>query len=220
MALTRYKLLIFDWDGTLIDSEQSIVASMQSSITDVGKVHVDLGARSDGDIRHIIGLGLYEALAVLFPNQSDQVYAELIDRYRAHFFNHTPAQAFPQVESALNELQQAGYIMSVATGKGRRGLDLALKHAGFEHFFAASRCADETQSKPHPQMLQELLSQLNVQPNEAIMIGDTSYDLDMANSAGIDSIAVCTGVHEKSRLMQCRPTVCLDSMPDMLDWLD
>jgi len=220
VALTQYKLLIFDWDGTLIDSEMSIVASMQSSIDDVGRVRADLGHRTDEQVRHIIGLGLYEALAVLFPDQSDQVYAELIDRYREHFFNHAPAQAFPQVENALRQLQHAGYIMSVATGKGRRGLDLAMKYADFEHFFSASRCADETQSKPHPQMLQELLSQLNVEPNESIMIGDTSYDIDMANSAGIDSIAVCTGVHDKSRLLECRPTVCLESMPDMLDWLE
>ena len=220
MASTNYKLLIFDWDGTLIDSEQSIVSCMQASILDVGNSYADIGTRTDAQIRHIIGLGLYEALEVLFPKQTDRIYAELIDRYRAHFFKAEPSRAFPQVEATLIQLQDAGFLMAVATGKGRRGLDLAMQQAKFDHFFVASRCADETQSKPHPQMLQELLAQLDLEPNQALMIGDTSYDLDMATKANIDSVAVCTGVHDKTRLLQCHPTACLEAVPKLVDWLE
>ncbi|MFV2056966.1 MAG: HAD family hydrolase [Thiohalomonadales bacterium] len=214
MPSSPYKLLIFDWDGTLIDSEASIVMSLQAAIKDVG-----IAAISVTEIRHIIGLGLYEALTTLLPGQSEKTYAALIARYRHHFFSTAPSEAFPEVKNTLRELHSQGYLLAVATGKGRQGLDLALKSTALQELFVASRCADETQSKPHPQMLHEILAQLDMPVSHALMIGDTSYDLEMANEAGMDSAAVCTGVHEKSHLLNYQPAVCLDAMPGLLAWL-
>ena len=214
MLNSPYELLIFDWDGTLIDSEASIVQSMQASIADLS-----LEARSDTQIRHIIGLGLREALVTLYPDQSDVTYNALTDRYRFHFLNDDPAEPFPGVEELLLRLEAAGYLLAVATGKGRSGLDRAFAQVGFGHVFSASRCADETRSKPHPLMLEELLDFFGMSAENAIMVGDTSYDLDMARNAGMDSAAVCTGVHDKSVLLQSDPVVCLEAAPQLWDWL-
>lgn len=210
-----YELLIFDWDGTLIDSEASIVQCMHAAIEDLS-----LEPRTDKQIRHIIGLGLREALQTLFPGHANTTYNALTDRYRYHFLSDEPAKPFPGVEDLLLRLHAAGYLLAVATGKGRSGLERAFEQVGFGQVFSASRCADETRSKPHPLMLEELLDFFGMAPENAIMIGDTSYDLDMARNANMDSVGVCTGVHEKTVLLESGPVACLDAAPQLWEWLN
>ncbi len=210
----NYKLLIFDWDGTLIDSQHGIVSCMKSAIHDIG-----LPALSDYAIQDIIGLGLYEAVSALYPGISDSQYEKLIDKYRHHFLSMEPSVPFEGVSAALNELHLQGYTMAVATGKGRAGLERALQNIQFKHVFKATRCADETQSKPHPQMLYEILDELQVGAESALMVGDTEYDLAMAQTAGIDCIAVSYGVHEVERLHKYSPVTTLNEFQDILQWL-
>ena len=199
-----YELLIFDWDGTLIDSEAKIVTCMQAAMGEVG-----LPVLKPAVIRNIIGLGMCEALSALFPGQDDKTYQAMIDRYRHHFFAGNSSAPFAGVAETLAEIAQQGYFMAVATGKGRHGLDKALHETGFKQWFHASRCADETRSKPHPQMLEEILDELGMEPEQALMIGDTEYDLQMAQNAGMASVAVTCGVHDTERLLACDPQICL-----------
>jgi len=215
MNKRRYELLIFDWDGTLIDSEAKIVACMQSAMREVG-----LPVLEPAVIRNIIGLGMRESLHTLFPDASEDTYGAMIDSYRKHFFSGEISQPFDGVPDILAEIARQDYFMAVATGKGRHGLDRALHDTGFKQWFHCTRCADETRSKPHPQMLEEILDQLGLQPRQALMIGDTEYDLQMANNAGMESVAVSYGVHDVSRLEACKPQVCLSSLTELLPWLN
>ena len=214
MTKRHYELLIFDWDGTLIDSEAKIVACMQSAMREVG-----LPILEPAVIRNIIGLGMREALQALFPEENGTTYEAMIDRYRYHFFTGDSSQPFAGVPEILAELAQQNYFMAVATGKGRNGLNKALQETGFKQWFHSTRCADETRSKPHPQMLEEILDELGMEPKQALMIGDTEYDLQMANNAGMASVAVTCGVHDVTRLMACEPQGCLQSLSELLPWL-
>ena len=162
----HYELLIFDWDGTLMDSEANIVACMKSAIADMS-----LPTRSNDEIKNIIGLGLREALITLFPDMDDISAHRLTDRYRYHFLSSEPSQAFEGVAETLTALNDAQYFLAVATGKGRNGLDKALTTSGYESLFHVTRCADETRSKPHPQMLVEILDFLGLEAENALMIG-------------------------------------------------
>ncbi|MBF0254854.1 MAG: HAD-IA family hydrolase [Gammaproteobacteria bacterium] len=208
----HYKLVVFDWDGTLMDSEAQIISCMQSAFTDL-----QLQPPSRDQVRNIIGLGLREAVSQLHATADEAMIERLFERYRHHFFaEHSPkADLFPGVEACLEELSQAGYLLAVATGKGRRGLDLVLDQTGLGDYFIATRCADETFSKPHPQMLQELIDFAGVSATEAVMIGDTEYDLQMAINAGSPSIAVSYGVHTTERLLRFNPLACLDAIDQL-----
>lgn len=209
-----YELLIFDWDGTLIDSEANIVECMKIAIDEL-----DLPKLDDAKIKNIIGLGLSEALNALYPGISDKTSNQLVDRYRYHFLTREPSQPFTGVERTLNWLTEQKFLLAVATGKGRKGLDKALLNTGYNEIFHSTRCADETQSKPHPQMLHEILEDLGVEAHKALMIGDTEYDINMAHNAGVDSIAVSYGVHEQERLLQCNPKACLNNIEQLVTWL-
>lgn len=215
MKQRRYELLIFDWDGTLIDSEAKIVACLQSAMRDVGLPVLD-----PATISNIIGLGMRESLETLFPAESDKTYQAMIDQYRLHFFSGDSSQPFAGVPEILAELNQQDYFMAVATGKGRHGLDKALHETGFKQWFHLTRCADETRSKPHPQMLEEILDVLGMEPSQALMIGDTEYDLQMAQNAGMASVAVTYGVHDTTRLLACEPQTCLTDLSELLPWLE
>jgi len=211
----HYELLIFDWDGTLIDSQANIVHCMQAAMVDV-----NLPVLGEESIKNIIGLGLKEALTALYPNIDATLANQLTDRYRYHFLTSEPSEPFTDVENTLSYLSDAQYLLAVATGKGRQGLDKALHATGYTSLFHASRCADETRSKPHPQMLHEILDVLGVEAKDALMIGDTEYDINMAANAGMDSVAVTYGVHERKRLMQCKPTCMIDSFGELIGWLN
>ena len=211
-----FSLIVFDWDGTLMDSQARIVDCLQAAFVEVGQPMPSREAAAD-----IIGLGLDDAMARLWP-AADAPQRQLVaDHYRRHFLggNTTPSALFPGALETLERLHAAGYLLAVATGKSRRGLDLALAETGLAGHFQATRCADESFSKPHPQMLLEIMDELGVAPARTLMIGDTEYDLQMAANAGAAALAVCYGVHAPERLRALRPLACLNSLAAIPDWL-
>lgn len=214
----RFDLLVFDWDGTLADSESLIVGAMQGAI-----VELQLPARSDRQIRELIGLGLNEALQSLYPDYELAELLGLLSGYRARFAESGLKEAplFPGALDCLRGLHAQGYRLAVATGKSRRGLDRSLDtHVELRSLLSSSRTADETVSKPHPQMLNELLEEESVESDRALMIGDTDYDLLMARSAGMPALAVACGVHPRERLLAAGPAHILDDVTGLAAWLD
>lgn len=213
----RYRLLIFDWDGTLMDSLGRIVGCMQQAGRDVG-----LGTLAEDDVRDIIGLGLPEAIAKLCPGIEARQAETLRDRYAHHFVHGDmpPALFYPGVESLMPELASSAQVgLAVATGKSRRGLNRMFDETNSRGWFRASRTADETRSKPHPLMLEELLAELGVSVSEAVMIGDTEYDLEMARALGMDRVAVSYGVHDTPRLSASEPSFIADDFHELVGWL-
>jgi len=207
-----YKLIVFDWDGTLMDSEARIVACLGAAIQDLG-----LAPRDHAALRNIIGLGLRESVDSLFPGISEKLRLEFVDRYRYHFIsaNETHSELFPGAIDTLQQLEAQGYFLAVATGKGRNGLDRVLDTTGLGKLFHSTRCADETRSKPHPQMLQEIMDELGLYPKEVLMVGDTEYDLQMAINARVDAIGVTYGVHEPERLQALDPVAMIDRIDQL-----
>jgi phosphoglycolate phosphatase len=207
---------VFDWDGTLMDSAARIVASLRAAFTDNG-----LEPPQPAAARNVIGLGLSHVMAQLAPNQDEGVHQRLIERYRSHYLevNDTPTPLFPGAAEVIAGLRDQGYLLAVATGKSRRGLDLALAETGLGAYFHATRSADETFSKPHPQMLLELLDELGVRAARALMIGDTEYDLLTARNASVDALAVCYGAHAPERLLTLAPLACLSTIDALPGWL-
>lgn len=211
----KYELIVFDWDGTLLDSAKAIVNAIQASCRDL-----DLPVPSDAQARHVIGLGLVDALRHAVPELPVERYQTMVDRYRFHYLSGDHQLAlFSGVREMLAELQSAGHVLAIATGKSRHGLDRALDHAGLRPYFQASRCADECHSKPHPQMLDELLSEFAMAAESTVMIGDTSHDLLMARNAGIDCLAVTYGAHPHEHLAEHNPLACLHSIQELRTWL-
>jgi phosphoglycolate phosphatase len=212
-----FKLIVFDWDGTLMDSEARIVACIHAAFGDLG-----LPLPSLESARDIIGLGLDEAMAVLLPEAGAQGRRALMERYRHHFLvaNETPSELFPGVAQTLAWLRGRDYLLAVATGKSRRGLDLVLSSTGLGGHFDATRCADETVSKPHPEMLLQIMDELGVSGPDTLMVGDTEYDMQMARNAGAHALAVCYGVHAPERLLAQGPLGCLADLADMPAWLE
>jgi len=210
------ELLVFDWDGTLMDSEAKIVRCVQGAAMDCGVA--DPGAKA---IRHIIGLGLQEAIASLFPNESSESRETLINRYRVHFLeqDNTPMPLFPGVREGLEILAGRGYLLAVATGKARRGLERVMDDTGLRELFVATRCADEAFSKPHPKMLEDILDETGLGATQALMIGDTVYDMQMARHAGMPALGVSYGVHEPEHLMEDGALAVMDSFPDVCRWI-
>ncbi len=211
-----FDLIVFDWDGTLMDSEAKIVRCLQEAARDTRVP--DPGPAA---IRHIIGLGLTEAMQTLFPETTEECRGRLVDRYREHFLklDNTAMPLFPGVRAGLETLTQQGYLLAVATGKARRGLQRVLDETGLQHLFVASRCADETFSKPHPRMLEEILDFTGVTADRAIMVGDTVYDMQMAHHARVAGLAVSYGVHARESLLECGALACLDSFSEVCAWL-
>lgn len=213
-----YALLIFDWDGTLMDSEAHIVACMQAAMQ-----RCNIEVLSADAIRNIIGLGLSEALQTLFPQYNSHTHQALLDAYRHYFFSdEIPAsQLFPQAFEVIQTLAEQGYLLAIATGKSRRGLDLVLPSSGLAPFFPITRCADETFSKPHPCMLEEILTDYDTNANQALMIGDSTYDLAMAKNVGMDALAVSYGVqHDRQKLLAHQPIGIIDCIDELPQWLN
>ncbi len=211
------KLLVFDWDGTLMDSQQEIIHCFQSAAEDV-----DLEIPSSEQVRNVIGLGMYEAIYMIFPAlNTTELQRAFIERYRHYYFSSDKPKSllFEGVYDMLNVLRDEGYFLTVATGKGRRGLNDALQRTGLDKLFHYTRCVDEANSKPHPQMLLDTMDYLGVEASETLMIGDTEYDLEMATNAQVDSVGVCCGAHEKNRLIKHHPLVCLDETKEFGMWL-
>lgn len=200
-----------------MDSEARIVACLRAAIEDLS-----LPARDQDALSNIIGLGLREAVDTLYPGATDDLHRELTDRYRYHFLtaDPTPSELFAGAAEVVERLSEAGFLLAVATGKGRVGLDKVLRETGLGRMFHATRCADETFSKPHPRMLEELMDELGAEPSRTLMIGDTEYDMLMASNAGTGALAVSYGVHARERLMQCGPLGCIHDIGELEPWLD
>jgi phosphoglycolate phosphatase len=212
----NFKLLVFDWDGTLMDSEARIVACIEAAFRDLEMPVPDREA-----IRDIIGLGLREAVHQLFPQSDGTLHQQIAARYRVHFFSdkEAPSQLFEGTRETVKALSKLGYLLAVATGKGRQGLDHALKTTGLGRFFHLTRCADETFSKPNPEMLHQILEVSNIEAAQALMIGDTEYDLEMAVNAGMPALGVTYGVHDHQRLLRHNPLGCVDDITHIPEWL-
>ncbi|WP_039914054.1 HAD-IA family hydrolase [Cellvibrio mixtus] len=209
-------LFIFDWDGTLSDSKAKITRAMQLAAEDLG--WAPLG---DHVIHNIIGLGLPEAIYRLYPNVSIEERQRLREAYAMRFLmldEARPSDFFPGVTDTLQYLKAQGHVLTIATGKSRKGLDRIFGVLGLGDFFHATRCADETASKPNPLMLQELLSEFGVDAREAVMIGDTEYDMEMAKNISMPRIAVSYGAHHVERLHPYEPVLCLDRFDELLAW--
>ena len=214
--MNKYSLLIFDWDGTLMDSQAQIVNCMQSAIAELA-----LEPRTNQQISNIIGLGLEEAIIALYPSLKSKVVTQAVQTYREQYLfkDKTPSPLFDGVNAVLDSLKESGYDLAVATGKSRRGLEKGLSETGLHEYFPITRCADETRSKPHPQMLEEILVDYNTHASKALMIGDSEYDLLLAQNARMDGFAVSYGVHDLIRLLKCDPVGFIDEIGQLPDWL-
>jgi phosphoglycolate phosphatase len=198
-----------------MDSAAKIVRCMQAAAADTGVADPGVAA-----IRDIIGLGLDGAMQVLFPDQAPAQRARLVERYRKHFveLDTTSTPLFPGVAEGLAQLRAQGCLLAIATGKARRGLDRVLDETGMRPLFASSRCADETLSKPHPQMLEEILAETGVESGRALMVGDTVYDMEMARNAKVAGLAVSYGAHARDRLLASGARACVDSFSEVRAW--
>ena len=205
-------LLIFDWDGTLVDSVAYIAQSMRTAAGEE-----NLPIPTVDAVREIVGLGLTEAVQRLFPQLDEAHNKALCARYSTVFRRDQdePCRLFDGVRNSLEELRDVGFQLAVATGKSRNGLRRAMQELQMEGLFVASRCADETRSKPDPLMLLELLEELAVAPAHALMVGDTLHDLTMANNAGVASIAVDYGAHSRARLLTAAPIACISQFSEI-----
>lgn len=210
----QFQLIVFDWDGTLMDSAAIIVAAIQAASRDL-----KLPVPDEPKARHVIGLGLEDALSHLFPALAPSAYEEVADRYRYHYLARDDGiPLFDGVREMVGELAAAGFLLAVATGKSRRGLDRALEATGLTSLFQATRCADEAFSKPHPAMLLEIMDELGQAAARTVMVGDTTHDLEMARNAGVAPVAVTYGAHSSESLRACSPFACLDTVPALRTW--
>jgi phosphoglycolate phosphatase len=215
VSARRYDLLVFDWDGTLIDSAPTIVACIQSACRDLG-----LAVPDDERASHVIGLGLRDALAHAVPGLDPDEYGRVVERYRHHFLQRDPHMTlFEGTRDMLHGLRRAGHVLAIATGKSRAGLVRALESTRLGPLFSASRCADQCASKPAPDMLRELMDELDVPAERTLMIGDTIHDLQMAANAGVAAVAVCHGAHPRERLVEHRPLSCVADTKELRAWL-
>lgn len=211
----RFDLIVFDWDGTLLDSAAAIVAAIQAASRDLG-----VAEPTDAQARHVIGLGLSDALRSAVPGLAADAYPQMVERYRYHYLARDHELAlFAGATELVQELAEAGHLLAVATGKSRMGLDRAFKVSGLGASFHASRCADECFSKPHPQMLEELMDELGASPERTVMIGDTTHDLLMARNAGVPSLAVSYGAHPVATLEAHEPLASFSQLADLAAWL-
>ena len=215
MTKKQFDLIVFDWDGTLMDSTAAIVSSIQAAAKDLGLPVPNKKAAS-----YVIGLGLREAMEMVLPDLDPAYYPKMVERYRHHYLKEDRQLVlFEGVREMLSDLFQRGYSLAVATGKSRVGLNRELSDSKLGPFFHATRCADETISKPHPAMLQQLTAELGMGMDRTVMIGDTTHDLQMALNAGAAGVAVQYGAHPEHFLKALNPLYAADDVPQLHTWL-
>lgn len=216
MALERrFDLIVFDWDGTLMDSAGAIVTAIRAACRDLG-----LAEPPESRARHVIGLGLHDALRHAVPDLPERDYPQMVERYRHHFLSKDrELDLFPGVFGMIEALAGEERWLGVATGKSRVGLNRALGHTGLASFFHSTRCADECFSKPHPAMLEEIMDELVVVRERTLMVGDTTHDLHMARNAGVAALAVSFGAHPRAELEAAEPLHIVDQPEDLQQWL-
>lgn len=216
MSMGR-RLVVFDWDGTLMDSTGVICRCLAHAFAVAG-----LPVRSEREYGEIIGLGLDEAFTALAPDADALIRDRVLAAYKDCFFSTDGADMplFPGVQRTLAHLTARGHTLAVATGKSRRGLDRMLSlYPDLAPHLACSRCADESRSKPHPQMLEEIMAVTGVTPDQCLMVGDSVHDMDMARAAGVTGIGVTCGVHGRDRLMASGAIACIGTVADLPQWL-
>lgn len=214
--MNHYKVIIFDWDGTVMDSVDRIVSSMRSA----AKV-VDLPVPTPNQVKQIIGLSIPEATRQLFPHCTAEQAEALRVNYKKHYIeiDETPSPLFPDAEQLFTHLLAQGKYLAVATGKGRDGLERVFELSNTKHYFHTSRCAKECKSKPDPDMINQILAELNIDASEAVMIGDTTHDMLMAKNANVDRIGVTFGVHDRQALSEFQPQAIVDSLAELSNLL-
>ncbi len=214
--MQQIKCIVFDWDGTLMDSAPRIVSAMQTAALNVG-----LPTPTEDAVRHIIGLSLPKVFDVLFPERTTEQEVQLMEAYRFQYVeaDPTPTPLFDGVLGILDYLRNGGFQLTVATGKARQGLNRVLNEVGLVNYFDFSIAADEAESKPHPQMLYRTAEKLGLARQEMLMVGDTSYDMEMAFNAEVDSVAVTYGAHSKDKLEPFRPKHYINSIHQLADLL-
>ena len=219
--MKKYPLLVFDWDGTLVDSIERIVTSLQFASRHAADIIID-----EQRARDVIGLGLAEAIAKLHPEMDENEHStdlsNIADAYRRHYLheNAVPAPLFDGVNELLGGLKADGYTLAVSTGKSRAGLQSSIEEHDMAKYFATTRCAGENRSKPHPEMLHEILQELNFSAEQTLMIGDSEHDMQMANNADMPCIGVTHGVHDAETLQRYGPLTCLDNITELSDFLN
>jgi phosphoglycolate phosphatase len=206
----KFEYIIFDWDGTVMDSAAKIVACMQKAAA-----LASLEIPSKEQVEHIIGISLHPAIKQLFAID-DSKADEIVSHYKNIFLeqDQTACPLFAGAEQTLVHLKQNAKL-AVATGKARRGLERAWQHTDTKHFFDLSRCADEAESKPSSDMLIQIIKEWNIEPEQALMVGDTVYDMKMAENIGMPRVGVSYGVHDKVELLKHKPLSIIDSF-DMM----
>jgi phosphoglycolate phosphatase len=210
-----YSLVVFDWDGTLMDSTHSIVAAIQAACRDL-----ELPVPSASQASWVIGLSLESALRRAVPDLTNAMLPRFLERYRVHYLLRDPElKLFDGVREMLAELAARDVRMAVATGKSRVGLNRALAASGLVDVFQATRCADETFSKPNPTMLHEIMDEIGVAADSVVMIGDTSHDLQMASNARVHGVGVAYGAHTRQELEAEKSQAVLESVPGLREWL-
>ena len=213
---TNYDLIIFDWDGTIANSAGIIIESIKQVCASK-----QIPTPTDLTISSIIGLGLSEGFRKIFPNMNPSELEDTEQLYREEYLKRVDDIClFDGVEIGIKGLARQGYYLAVATGKSRRGLNNALNKSNLKNFFKITKTMDECFSKPHPQMVNEILDAFMVEPSRALMIGDSSYDLEMAKNAMIDSVGVSYGAQVESQLIEYNPLVILDNAHDLFTWLN
>ncbi len=211
----RYDLLVFDWDGTLMDSTVSIVRAIQFAFAELGRP-----APTDEQARHVIGLGLVDAMRFLDAGLDSAQIAQVVEGYRNHYLScDHEIKLFSGVSEALSRYRDQGFWLAVATGKSRKGLDRALQYAGLADMFDITRTADETFSKPHPAMLEQIIDFAGCEPRRTLMIGDTSHDLLLAQNAGTDGFGVAYGAHPRHELERCPSVGIVETFVELDAWL-
>jgi phosphoglycolate phosphatase len=216
MMTKHYDLIVFDWDGTVMDSTAVIAGSIQAACRDL-----DLPVPSDEAARHVIGMGLAQALHYAVPDAPEEMLQPMVERYRHHYLAQDEAiPLFAGAREMIAELHAAGYWLAVATGKSHIGLERAMQSSGMGIYFHAMRTADRTFSKPHPAMLQEIMGELGIEPSRVLMVGDTTHDLQMAINAGVDAVGMTHGAHPEDQLRELKPLALLDDFDELRAWLN
>jgi phosphoglycolate phosphatase len=212
----QFDLIIFDWDGTLVDSIDWIVHCLKKA----AKVH-GCAIPEEQAAKNIIGLSLQKAMQILFPELDKKMQEQFIASYSQEFFSKqiTQKDLFSGVNDMLQKFKQKGYLMAVATGKNSTGLHRAMQGTELNDFFNTTRCADQTSSKPHPAMLEEILKETGVGKQRAVMVGDSVHDMQMAKNAGISCIAVSCGANTTAQLQHYNPLLNLQRTTELLDVL-
>lgn len=212
--IADYDLIVFDWDGTIVDSIDWIV----DCIRQVSEQE-NLDKPSKQACKDIIGLSLTNAMLTLFPGITEETKVSMVNSYRKSYLAKpiTANDAFLDALPVLKHLKKKGKTLAVATGKGQAGLDRGLDGTNLRVFFDHLRCADTMQSKPSPHMLFDIMKEADIAPEKTVMIGDSTLDLKMANNAGVASIGVTTGAHSREMLSEYAPIACINNLMELIE---